>query len=124
VDSPAGSVVIGGDSASNLTVVERVHLTSDELETLTQGADVLVHAALHPVLSPETGSGMPGAVNDRQSNVAARAGVVTVMLTHLGPAFGAPAQGPWIIAGGSRWRICRSPRCRDGSGKLRPVAGQ
>ena len=141
MDSPAGSVVISGDTASSLPVAERVHSTSDELETLTQGAEVLVHAAIHPVLSPEAGSGMPEAVYYRQSNatdigaMAERAGVGTVMLTHLGPALGAAAQGPWPIPGGPLDAADFEEAVRDGGfagpvvvgtdlATMRRVAGQ
>jgi len=141
VNSPAGSVVISGDTASSLPVAERVHSTSDELEAMAQGADVLVHAAIHPALSPDALSGMPEAVYYRQSNatdigaMAARAGVGTVMLTHLGPALGAAAQGPWVIPGGPLDAADFDQAVRDGGfagdifvgtdlATLRLVAGQ
>lgn len=106
VDTPAGSVVIGGDASSDVLLPPRKASTSDQVEKLAKGADVLVHSAVHPVLGPDKGSGMPAPIYFRQSNVtdlgslAQRAGVKHLMLTHLGPSIGSPMQGPWKIPGG------------------------
>ena len=106
VDTPAGSVVIGGDAANAKLEPPRNTSTSDEVENLAKGADIIVNSAIHPVLAPDKSSGMPPPVYYRQSNVtdlgamAKRAGAKYLMLTHLGPSLGAEAQGPWKIPGG------------------------
>jgi ribonuclease Z len=74
--------------------------TSAELEKLAEGADIIVHLAIHPVLGPNAGNGMPPLVYYRQSNVedlgamAGRSGAKYLILTHLGPSLGAEAQIP------------------------------
>lgn len=106
VDTPAGSVVIGGDAVNDAIAPPRPTSTSAEVEKLAEGADIIVHSAAHPVLAPDGGSGMPPLVYYRQSNVAdlgamaGRTGARYLMLTHLGPSLGADAQGPWKIPGG------------------------
>lgn len=106
VDTPSGSVVIGGDASNDVLLPPRATSTSDQVEKLAKGADIVVHSAIHPVLAPEKGAGMPPVVYYRQSNatdlgaLAQRAGVKHLMLTHLGPSLGAAAQGPWKIPGG------------------------
>jgi ribonuclease Z len=107
VDTPAGSVVIGGDAVNDAIEPPRRTSTSDAVEKLAEGVDVIVHSAIHPVLAPEAGSGMPPVVYYRQSNatdlgaMAERVGAGHLMLTHLGPSLGAEAQGPWKIPGGA-----------------------
>lgn len=106
VDTPAGSVVIGGDASNDVTAPPRDTSTSAQVEKLAEGADIIVHSAVHPDLAPEKGSGMPPLVYHRQSNatdlgaMAARAGARYLMLTHLGPSLGADAQGPYPLPGG------------------------
>jgi ribonuclease Z len=106
VDTPAGSVVIGGDAANDVMEPPRKTSTSDQVEKLAKGADIIVHSAVHPVLGPDKGSGTPPPVYYRQSNVtdlgalAKRVGAKFLMLTHLGPPLGAESQGPWKIPGG------------------------
>lgn len=106
VDTPAGSVVISGDAASDVPEPPRNTSTSDQVEKLAKGADIIVHAAVHPVLAPDKGSGIPPHTYYRQSNVtdigamAQRAGAKYLMLTHLGPALGAVSQGDWKVVGG------------------------
>ncbi len=106
VDTPAGSVVIGGDASSDVLLPPRKTSTSGQVEKLAKGVDIIVHSAVHPVLAPEKGSGMPAPIYFRQSNatdlgaMAQRAGAKYLMLTHLGPSLGAAAQGPWKIPGG------------------------
>lgn len=106
VDSPAGSVMISGDASNDEPPATRKTSTSDEVELLSKGVDVIVHSAVHPVLAPDAGSGMPAPIYDRQSNVrdiaamAQRDGAKVLMLTHLGPSLGAESQGPWKIPGG------------------------
>lgn len=106
VDTPAGSVVIGGDASNDVPQPPRKTSTSDQVEKLSRGADILVHTTIHPVLSPERGSGAPPPVYYRQSNatdlgaMAQRAGVKYLMLTHLAPSLGAPTQGSVKVPGG------------------------
>ncbi len=107
VDTPAGSVVIGGDAGNDKLDPPRPSSTSEEVEKLAQGADVIVHSAIHPVLGPEGHSGFPPLLFNRQSAasdlgaMAKRAGAKYLMLTHLIPPLGAERQGPWKIPGGA-----------------------
>src|SRR5262249_44118516 len=57
VDTPAGSVVIGGDAGNDLLAPPRSSSASDQVEKLAQGADVIVHSAIHPIMAPGKGSG-------------------------------------------------------------------
>ena len=106
VDTPAGSVVIGGDAGNDVTAPPRPHSTSDQVEKLANGADIIVHSTMHPVMGPDRGSGMPPAIFYRQSMtsdlgaMAQRDGAKYLMLTHLGPSIGAERQGPWKVPGG------------------------
>ncbi|MFG1268108.1 hypothetical protein V5F40_09100 [Xanthobacter sp. DSM 14520] len=106
VDTPAGSVVIGGDASNDVEEPPRRTSTSDQVEKLAKGADVLVHTTVHPVLSPESGASTPPPVYYRQSNatdlgaLAQRAGIKHLMLTHLAPPLGATMQGTVKIQGG------------------------
>lgn len=106
VDTPAGSAVIGGDASNDVQEPPRRTSTSDQVEKLAKGADILVHTTIHPVLSPERGSGAPPPVYYRQSNatdlgaLALRAGIKHLMLTHLTPSLGAPMQGTLKVPGG------------------------
>src|SRR5438067_4279835 len=50
VDTPAGSVVIGGDAGNDVLAPPRASSTSDQVEKLAQGVDIIVHSAFHPVL--------------------------------------------------------------------------
>ena len=106
VDTPAGSVVIGGDAGNDVAAPPRATSTSDQVERLAMGVDIIVHSTLHPVLGPDRGSGMPPLIFYRQSGttdlglMAKRAGAKHLMLTHLGPPVGAERVGPWKILGG------------------------
>jgi len=106
VDTPAGSVVIGGDAGNDKPKPPRVSSTSAQVELLAKGADVIVHSAIHPVMGPGKGSGFPPPIYYRQSTatdlgaMAKRAGVKHLMLTHLIPPMGAVKQGPYPIPGG------------------------
>lgn len=108
VDTPAGSVVIGGDAGNDKFSPPRVSSTSDQVEQLARGADVIVHSAIHPVMGPDLDSGMPAAIFHRQSTstdlgaMAMRAGAKNLVLTHLIPAPGAERQGAWKVPGGAR----------------------
>lgn len=106
VDTPAGSVVIGGDAGNDLLEPPRASSTSEQVEKLAQGADIVVHSTIHPIMAPDKGSGMFPYAYYRQSTaydlgaMAKRAGAKYLMLTHLIPALGAERQGPWKIPGG------------------------
>jgi ribonuclease Z len=106
VDTPAGSVAIGGDSSNNVQEPPRKTSTSDEFEKLAKGADVIVNTTIHPALSPERGASTPPPVYYRQSNatdlgaMAQRDGAKYLMLTHLAPPIGAAMQGTVKVEGG------------------------
>ena len=106
VDTPAGSVVIGGDAGNDVFAPPRTASTSEQVEKLAQGADVIVHSAIHPVMAPDKGSGMPAPFYYRQSTstdlgaMAKRAGAKHLMLTHLIPPLGAKQQGLFKLPGG------------------------
>ncbi len=106
VDTPAGSVVVGGDAGNDTPKPPRATSTSAQVEALSKGADVLVHSTIHPVMGPGKGSGFPPPIFFRQSTaadlggLAKRAGVKHLMLTHLIPPLGAARQGPYPIPGG------------------------
>lgn len=51
VDTPAGSVVIGGDAGNDSRKPPRDSSTSAQVEDLSIGADILVHSVIHPVMS-------------------------------------------------------------------------
>lgn len=106
VDTPAGSVVIGGDAGNDVLAPPRATSTSDQVEKLAQGVDVIVHSTMHPVMGPDRDSGMPPPIFYRQSSaidlgaMAKRVGAKHLMLTHLGPPIGAATQGPFKVPGG------------------------
>ena len=106
VDTPAGSVVIGGDAGNDVLAPPRASSTSEQVEKLAKGVDIIVHSTMHPVMAPDKDSGMPPLVYYRQSGttdlgaMAKRVGAKYLMLTHLGPSIGAERQGPWKIPGG------------------------
>jgi len=105
VDTPAGSVVIGGDAGSDLLAPPRNSSTSDEVERLAKGADIIVHSAIHPIMGPDKGSGMFPYAYYRQSTasdlggIAKRACAKYLMLTHLIPPIGADQQYPFKVPG-------------------------
>ncbi|HKT16654.1 MAG TPA: MBL fold metallo-hydrolase [Stellaceae bacterium] len=106
VDTPAGAVVIGGDAGNDIVAPPRPSSTSQQVERLARGADVIVHSAIHPILRPDQGSGFYPHAYYRQSTaadlaaMAQRAGAKYLMLTHLIPALGADRHGPFKIPGG------------------------
>lgn len=106
VDTPAGSVVIAGDAGNDTFAPPRASSTSDQVERLAQGADIIVHSTMHPVMAPDRDSGMPPAVYHRQAGtgdlgaMAQRAGAKHLMLTHLAPAVGAVRHGPYKVPDG------------------------
>jgi len=106
VDTPAGSVVIGGDAGNDVLAPPRASSTSDQVEKLAKGVDIIVHSAFHPVLGPDRGSGFPPLSYYRQSlasdlgAMAQRVGAKHLMLTHLGPSLGAVIHNQWKVPGG------------------------
>jgi ribonuclease Z len=105
VDTPAGSVVIGGDAGNDTIAPPRSSSTSDQVEKLAKGADIIVHSVIHPIMAPGKGSGFPAPVYYRQSTasdlgaMAQRAGAKHLMLTHLIPPIGAGRLGRFVIPG-------------------------
>jgi len=107
VDTPAGSVVIGGDAGNDKPKPPRDSSTSAQVEKLAMGADIIVHSTIHPVMGPDKPSGFPPPIYFRQSTatdlgaMAERTGSKHLMLTHLIPPLGAKSQGPYPIPGGA-----------------------
>ncbi len=105
VDTPAGSVVIGGDAGNDTLAPPRSSSTSDQVEKLAKGADIIVHSVIHPIMAPDKSSGFPAPVYYRQSTasdlgaMAQRAGAKHLMLTHLIPPIGAGRLGRFAIPG-------------------------
>ncbi len=103
VDTPAGSVVIGGDAGNDKPAPPRDSSTSAQVEALAQGADVIVHSTIHPVMGPDGTTGFPPPIYFRQSTatdlgaMARRSEAKHLMLTHLIPPLGAPRQGPYKL---------------------------
>jgi ribonuclease Z len=103
VDTPAGSVVIGGDAGNDIPMPPRTTSTSAQVELLAKDADILVHSVIHPVMGPDGTTGFPPPIYFRQStatdlgSMAERAGVSNLMYTHLIPPMGAPRQGPFKL---------------------------
>lgn len=106
IDTPAGSVVIGGDAGNDTFAPPRPSSTSAQVEALAKGADVIVHSTIHPAMGPDRDSGMPAPFYYRQSSaadlgaMAQRSGAKHLVLTHMIPAPGAPSQGVWKVPGG------------------------
>jgi ribonuclease Z len=106
VDTPAGSVVIGGDAGSDVVAPPRTSSASDQVEKLAKGADIIVHSTIHPILGPDKGSGFFPHAFYRQSTasdlgaMAKRTGAKYLVLTHLIPPVGAEQQGPFKVPGG------------------------
>ena len=107
VDTPAGSVVIGGDARNDAPLPPRPTSTSAQVEKLAKDVDVIVHSNIHPVMGPDRESGMPPQIFHGQSTttdlgaMAKRAGAKHLMLTHVSPPLGTERQGPWRIPGGA-----------------------
>jgi ribonuclease Z len=70
VDTPAGSVVIGGDAGNDTLEPPRLISTSDQVEKLAKDADIIVHSTMHPVMAPDKDSGMPPPLYYRQAATA------------------------------------------------------
>lgn len=126
VDTPAGSVVIGGDAGNDKMAPPREHSTSDQVELLAKGVDIIVHSTMHPVMGPPHGSTMPPPIFYRQSatndlgSMAKRVGAKVLMLTHMGPSIGAKSQGPYTIPGGPLTEASFRQAAQDGgfTGKI------
>jgi ribonuclease Z len=107
VDTPAGSVVVGGDAGNDAFAPPRPSSTSAQVEVLAKDADVIVHSTIHPVMGPDRDSGMPPPIFYRQSSasdlgaMAQRTGAKHLILTHLIPPPGAAQQGVWKVPGGA-----------------------
>ena len=107
VNTPQGSVVIGGDAGNDVVSPPRPNSTSAAVEALAQDADVLVHSTMHPVFSPDGGSTFPAKIFYRQSTagdlgaLSKRANVANLMLTHMIPPIGAKSVGPYKVPGGA-----------------------
>jgi ribonuclease Z len=105
VDTPAGSIVVGGDAVNDVLAPPRKWSTSDQVEKLAKGADVIVHSAIHPIMAPGKGSTMFPYAYYRQSTVpdlaamAQRVGARYLVLTHLIPPIGATQQYPFKVPG-------------------------
>jgi ribonuclease Z len=69
VDTPAGSLVIGGDAVNDALAPPRNWSTSDQVEKLAKGTDVIVHSAIHPIMGPGKGSDMYPCAYYRQSTL-------------------------------------------------------
>lgn len=106
VDTPVGSVVIGGDAGNSKREPPRDSSTSESVEALAKDADILVHSVIHPAFAPGSGSTFPALTYHRQSSasdlgaLAQRAGVEYLLFTHMIPALDAPAHGPYKVPGG------------------------
>lgn len=106
VDTPAASVVIGGDAVNDKFAPPRTHSTSDQVERLAKGVDIIVHSTIHPVMGPDRNSGFPSFAFYRQSEttdlgaMAKRVGAKYLMLTHLAPSLGAVIHNRWKVPGG------------------------
>jgi ribonuclease Z len=120
VDTPAGSVVIGGDAGNDAFAPPRASSTSAQVEALAKGADVIVHSTIHPVMGPDRDSGMPPLIFYRQGSafdlgaMAQRTGAKHLVLTHLIPVPGAPSQGVWKVPGGALTEADYKKAAQDG----------
>ena len=120
VDTPAGSVVVGGDAGNDTFAPPRPSSTSAQVEALAKDADIIVHSTIHPVMGPDRDSGMPPPVFYRQSTasdlgaMAKRAGAKHLALTHLIPPPGAATQGVWKVPGGALAAADYSKSAQDG----------
>lgn len=129
VDTPAGSVVIGGDAGNDLPKPPRDSSTSAAVEVLANGADVVVHSTIHPVMGPDKDSGFPPPVFYRQSTasdlgaLSHRAGVKHLILTHLIPPLGAKNQGPYKVPGGGLTEADYTDAARDGGFQGNVIVG-
>ena len=126
LDSPAGSVVIGGDAGNSKPGPPRSSSSSERVEALALGADVLVHSVMHPVFAPGGGSSFPPVAYYRQSTandlgtMAERAGVSQLVFTHMIPALNSDSHGPFKLPDGplSKDDFIEAARAGGFSGKI------
>ena len=84
--------MIGGDASNDIPAPPRPTSTSDQVEKLAKGVDIIVHSTAHPVRAD---GAFPQASYLRQSSttdlgaMAKRAGAKYLMLTHMAPPLGA-----------------------------------
>lgn len=129
VDTPAGSVVIGGDAGNDKPEPPRDTSTSAQVEALAEGADIVVHSVIHPVMGPDGQTGFPPPIYYRQSTatdlgaLSSRAEVGHLMLTHLIPPMGAPRQGPYPLPDGGLTEADYERAVRDGGFEGNVVVG-
>ena len=129
VDTPAGSVVIGGDAGNDSPAPPRDTSTSAQVELLAEGADIVVHSVIHPVMGPDGTTGFPPPIYFRQSTatdlggLSQRAGAQHLMLTHLIPPVGAPRQGPYPLPNGGLTAADYDAAVRDGGFEGNVVVG-
>lgn len=129
VDTPAGSVVIGGDAGNDALKPPRSSSTSDQVENLAKGADIIVHSVIHPVMAPDKGSGFPAPIYYRQSAaddlgaMALRAGVKHLVLTHLIPPLGTDYHGPFKVPGGALTEAAYRKAVQDSGFKGNIIVG-
>ena len=129
VDTPAGSVVIGGDAGNDSPAPPRDTSTSAQVELLAQGADIVVHSVIHPVMGPDGTTGFPPPIYFRQStatdhgSLSDRAGGPNLKLTHLFPPMGAPRQGPYPLPDGGLTQADYESAVRDGGFEGNVVVG-
>ena len=122
-------MVIGGDAGNDKPKPPRSSSTSEQVEALAAGADILVHSTIHPAMGPDKDSGFPPPIYFRQSTasdlgaLAKRAGVKNLMFTHLIPPVGAPRQGPYPIPGGALTKEDYEKSARDAGFEGKVVVG-
>ena len=98
VDTPAGSVVIGGDAGNDVLAPPRRSSASDQVEKLAKGADIIVHSTIHPIMGPDKDSGMYPYAYHRQTNA-----------SDLG------------AHGAARWREASDAHASDSADRRRPA---
>jgi len=129
VDTPAGSVVIGGDAGNDKPEPPRDTSTSAQVEVLAQDVDIIVHSTIHPVMGPDLDSGFPPPVYFRQSTakdlgaMAQRVNAKHLMFTHLIPPLGAKRQGPFKIPNGALDEADYTTAATDGGYKGNVIVG-
>jgi len=106
INTPVGSVVIGGSSSNdNADPRNRTTSASEQLRVLAEGADILVQAIAHPIMlsTGNTGQAYPRDFFNRQTEakdlgtLAQEAGVGVIMTSHMIPSVDAPVWGAWTI---------------------------
>jgi ribonuclease Z len=130
VDTPAGSVVIGGDAGNDKPAPPRETSASAQVEALAKGADVIVHSTIHPAMGPPGNSGMPPPIFFRQSTaadlgaMAQRAGAKHLILTHLIPPVGVAQTAAWKVPGGALTEADYRKAAEDGGFKGQAIVAK